>query len=70
MKKFPEARIYDMAITLLEREMEKLQGKGLWIGVDYTGFEKLAKVYCLLKDDLRDDTKADIWSKLQTVSDA
>lgn len=70
VEKFIEAEVCDMMKEILVREMTKLHKKEAWVGVDYTGFEKLSKVYAMLKDDLREDLKADIYSKLNKLTAA
>lgn len=70
MKKFIEAQVCDQLKEILQREVRTLHSHRELSAAQCTALEKLTKVYAILKDDLREDVKADLWSKLNALADA
>jgi hypothetical protein len=55
-----EDLVYEALLLIVKQETEALLTKAKRDWVDLQKLEKVAKVYCQLKDDLRGDVKDDI----------
>lgn len=67
-KDFNEHNIYEDIIEIVKDQVSKIKKTKAIEPGQIVLLEKLAKIYAILKDDLREDQKSDLWKKLGVVS--
>lgn len=59
-----ELRIYKDLMDIIEAGVTELKATPHTDAIDLKALNEFTKLYCLLKDGLRDDIKNGIWEKL------
>jgi hypothetical protein len=65
MGQYIEGEIGDILKEIALREVTKLQQRTFTTPAEFAAFEKITKVYAVLKDDLREDLKSELFDKLR-----
>jgi hypothetical protein len=61
---FDEHAIYEDLKNLIMKELAYIKSKTTLQNIDVGRVYTLTRIYSLLKDDLREDVKSDLWKKL------
>lgn len=61
---YDEFDIYVKIKDMVKKEVDRIYSNVESRNYDIARLEKLAKIYAILKDDLREDAKSDLWKKL------
>lgn len=65
MSEVQEMVIYKILMDLVEAVAHEIKETSMDAPIPLKELSEVTRLYCMLKDGLRDDIKADVWEKMQ-----